>query len=92
MQQVCMNHCYLKNNLLVAGHHLMKSLSWHIYLYIYTEIPVLMGALKAGSISSVLTGTMGYISVQFKLVSKSLEELVIWKFLTVRQHKTHSLL
>jgi len=47
----------------------------HLVIHIYTEIPVLMGALKAGSTASVLTGTMRYISLQFKLVSKSLEEL-----------------
>ena len=34
-----------------------------------------MLALKAGSGGSVLTGTMRYISVQFKFVSNSLEEL-----------------
>jgi hypothetical protein len=34
-----------------------------------------MMALKAGSVTSVLSGTMRYISFQFKLVSKSLEEL-----------------
>jgi hypothetical protein len=34
-----------------------------------------MMALKAGSVTSVLSGTLRYASLQFKLVSKSLEEL-----------------
>jgi len=52
-----------------------KSIMAHVVIYIYTAIPVFMMALKAGSVASVLTGTMRYISVQFTFVSKSLEEL-----------------
>jgi len=34
-----------------------------------------MLALRAGSVASVVTGLLRYISVQFKFVSKSLEDL-----------------
>jgi hypothetical protein len=47
----------------------------NLAIYIYTAIPVLMMALKAGLVTSVLIGTLIYISLQFKFVSKSLEEL-----------------
>ena len=52
-----------------------KSVMAHLVVHIYTAIPVFMIALRAGSVASVLTGTMIYISVQFKFVSNSLEEL-----------------
>jgi len=52
-----------------------KSIMAHLVIYIYTAIPVFMMALKAGSVASVVTGTMRYISLQFTFVSKSLEEL-----------------
>jgi hypothetical protein len=47
----------------------------HLAVYIYTVIPVLMVALKAGSVTSVVIGTLIYTSLQFKFVSKSLEDL-----------------
>jgi hypothetical protein len=52
-----------------------KSIMAHLAIYIYTAIPVFMMALRAGSGSSVLIGTMRYISVQFKFVRKSLGDL-----------------
>jgi len=52
-----------------------NSVMVHLAIYIYTAIPVLMIALKAGSVTSVLIGTLIYTSLQFKFVSKSLEDL-----------------
>jgi hypothetical protein len=52
-----------------------KSVTAHLDIYIYTVIPVLMMAIRCGSVSSVLFGTLIYTSLQFKFVSKSLEEL-----------------
>jgi len=52
-----------------------KSVMVHLAIYIYTVIPVLMMALKAGALVSVLIGTLTYTSLQFKFVRKSLEEL-----------------
>jgi len=52
-----------------------KSVTAHITIYIYTVIPVLMMALKGGSATSVVIGTLIYTSLQFKFVSKSLEDL-----------------
>jgi len=52
-----------------------KSVMAHLAVYIYTAIPVLIIALKTGSSTSVLIGTLIYISLQFKFVSKSLEDL-----------------
>jgi hypothetical protein len=52
-----------------------KSVIGHLAIYIYTAIPVLIIALKAGSVTSVGVGTLIYISLQFKFVSKSLENL-----------------
>ena len=52
-----------------------KSVILHLVIYIYTAIPTFMMALKSGSVTSVMTGTIRYISLQFKFVSKSLEEL-----------------
>jgi hypothetical protein len=52
-----------------------KSVMAHLAIYIYTAIPVLMMAFNIGSVSSVLTGTLIYTSLQFKFVSKSLEDL-----------------
>jgi len=52
-----------------------KSVMVHLAIYTYTAIPVLMMALKAGSVACVLIGTLTYTSLQFKFVSKSLEEL-----------------
>ena len=52
-----------------------KSIILHLVIYIYTLIPTFMMTLKAGSLTSVLTGILRYISLQFKFVSKSLEEL-----------------
>jgi len=52
-----------------------NSVMGHLAIYIYTAIPVLIMALSAGSATSVVIGTLIYTSVQFKLVSKSLEEL-----------------
>jgi hypothetical protein len=46
----------------------------HLAIYIHTAIAVLMKALKAGSAASVLIGTLIYTSLQFKFVSKSLED------------------
>jgi hypothetical protein len=50
-------------------------LAIYIYIYIYIEIPVLMFAIRAESVASVLLGTMIYISLQFKCVNNSLENL-----------------
>ena len=52
-----------------------KSVMAHLVLYIYTVIPVFMMAFKAGAFIFVLIGTLTYTSLQFKFVSKSLEEL-----------------
>jgi len=52
-----------------------KSIILHLVIYIYTAIPAFMMALKAGSVTSFLTGVLRYISLQFKFVSKSLEDL-----------------
>jgi hypothetical protein len=52
-----------------------KSVTAHLVIYIYTAIPLFMMALKAGSVASVLTSTLIYRSLQFRFVSKSLEEL-----------------
>ena len=52
-----------------------KSVMAHLAMYIYTAIPVLMIALRGGSVASVLIGTLTYTSLQFKFVRKSLEEL-----------------
>jgi len=52
-----------------------KSVTAHLAIYIYTAIPVLMMALKGGSTTSVVFGTLIYISLQFKFVSMSLEDL-----------------
>jgi len=52
-----------------------KSVILHLVIYMYAGIPSFMIAFKAGSVISVLSGTMRYISIQFKFVSKSLEEL-----------------
>jgi hypothetical protein len=52
-----------------------KSVTAHLAIYIYTAIPVLMMALKGGSVASVLIGTFLYTSLQFKFVSNSLENL-----------------
>jgi len=52
-----------------------KSVTGHLAIYIHTAIPVLMMALKAGSVASVLVGTLTYTSLQFKFVRKSLEDL-----------------
>ena len=52
-----------------------NSIMAHQVIYIYTAIPVFMMAIKAGSVTSLVTGIVRYISVQFIFVSKSLEEL-----------------
>jgi len=52
-----------------------KSVMAHLVIYIYTTIPVFMIALKAVSATSILSGILIYKSIQFKFVSKSLEEL-----------------
>jgi endonuclease III-like uncharacterized protein len=52
-----------------------KSVMVHLAIYIYTAIPVLIMALKCGSATSVVIGTLMYTSLQFKFVSKSLEDL-----------------
>jgi endonuclease III-like uncharacterized protein len=52
-----------------------KSVMVHLAIYIYTAIPVLMMALKVGSATSVVIGTLIYTSLQFKFVRKSLEDL-----------------
>jgi hypothetical protein len=51
-----------------------KSVIAHIALYIYTAIPVLMVALRVGSSVSVVMSIIIYISLQFKIVSNSLED------------------
>jgi hypothetical protein len=53
----------------------VKSVTMHLAIYIYTAIPVLMMALKGGSVASVLIGTLIYTSLQFKFVNKSLEDV-----------------
>jgi hypothetical protein len=52
-----------------------KSVTAHLAIYIYTAIPVLMIALKGGSATSAVIGTLIYTSLQFKFVSMSLEDL-----------------
>ena len=52
-----------------------NSVMVHLAIYIFTVIPVLMMALKAVFVTSVVLGTLIYTSVQFKFVSKSLENL-----------------
>jgi hypothetical protein len=52
-----------------------KSITAHLVMYIYTPIPVLMIALKAGSTFVILVGTSIYTSLQFKFVNNSLEHL-----------------
>jgi hypothetical protein len=52
-----------------------KSVTAHLAIYIYTAIQVFMMALRGGSTASVLVVTMIYISLQFKFVSNSLEDL-----------------
>jgi hypothetical protein len=52
-----------------------KSVTAHLAVYIYTAIQLFMSALKTGSIASTGIGILIYITVQFKLVSNSLEEL-----------------
>jgi hypothetical protein len=52
-----------------------KSVTAHLAMYIYTAIPVLIMALRTVSTASVLMSTMIYISLQFKFVSNSLEDL-----------------
>jgi hypothetical protein len=52
-----------------------NSAKLHLAIYIYTLIPVLIMALKAGSVASVIFGTLIYSSLQFKFVGKSLEDL-----------------
>jgi hypothetical protein len=52
-----------------------KSVVAHLAIYIYTTFPVLIAALRVGSAASVLSGTLRYTSLLFKLVCKSLEEL-----------------
>jgi hypothetical protein len=47
----------------------------HLAIYTYTAIPVLMMALRSGSVTSVGIGTLIYTSVQFKFLSKLLEDL-----------------
>jgi hypothetical protein len=47
----------------------------HLAVYIYTAIPIFMTALKSGSVASTVIGTLLYISLHFKFVSTSLEEL-----------------
>jgi len=52
-----------------------KSIMAHLVVYIYTSILLFIMAFRGGSVAAVLTGTMRYISVQFKVVSNSLEDL-----------------
>jgi hypothetical protein len=52
-----------------------KSIMAHLVIYIYTTITIFKMAFKAGFAASVLSGILRYISLQFKFVSKSLEEL-----------------
>jgi hypothetical protein len=52
-----------------------KSVMVHLAIYIYTAIPVLIMALKGGSVTSVVIGMLIYTSLQFKFVCKSLEDL-----------------
>jgi hypothetical protein len=52
-----------------------KSLMAHLVIYVYTAIPVLMMALKGGSVASVLIGTLTYTSLQFTFARNSMEEL-----------------
>jgi len=52
-----------------------NSIMAHLVIHIFTAIPLFMMALKVGSVASLLTGTMRYISVQLTFVTKSLEEL-----------------
>jgi hypothetical protein len=51
------------------------SVTAHLAMYIYTAIPVFMMALRAGTTASVLIVTMICISLQFKFVSNSLEDI-----------------
>jgi hypothetical protein len=44
-----------------------KSVTAHLAIYIYTVIPVLMMALKGGSATSVVIGTLIYASLQLNL-------------------------
>jgi hypothetical protein len=52
-----------------------KSSTVHLAIYAYTIIPVLAMALKAGAMVSTFTGTITYVSLQFRFVKKSLEDL-----------------
>jgi hypothetical protein len=52
-----------------------RSVTAHLAVYIYTTFPVLMAAFRGGCLASVLLGTARYITLQFKFVCMSLEEL-----------------
>jgi hypothetical protein len=52
-----------------------KSVPAHLAVYLYTAIPVFMAALRAGSVVFILVTTTIHISLQFKFVSKSLDDL-----------------
>jgi hypothetical protein len=52
-----------------------RSVTAHLAVYIYTAISVLILALRAGTLPTVLISIMRYISFEFKFVCKSLEEL-----------------
>jgi hypothetical protein len=52
-----------------------KSVLAHLAIYTYTVIPVFFMALKLGSALCGGLGTMIYISLQFKFVTESLENL-----------------
>jgi hypothetical protein len=52
-----------------------RSVTAHLAVYIYTTFPVLMAAFRGASLTSVLIGTLRYITLEFKFVCKSLEEL-----------------
>jgi hypothetical protein len=66
----------LENIILAAGHPFDEnSVTARLTIYIYTVIAVLIMKLNAGSVTSVMIGTLIYTSLQFKFVSKSLEDL-----------------
>jgi hypothetical protein len=52
-----------------------KTVAAHLAMYLYTAIPVFMMALRAASFASIPMGTLIYISLQFKFVNNSLENL-----------------
>jgi hypothetical protein len=67
-----------------------QSVTAHIAVYVYTEIPVLMLAIRQGYILSVLLSTIIHITLQFKLVNNSLEYLSKMENSESPIEKTHS--